>query len=265
MSYVHGYSERESVRLTEQANALEELLLSDTAYPPGSAVLEAGCGVGAQTIPLARRSPSARITAIDLSAASLDAARRRAVAAGLTSVTFQQADLQRLPFGVGTFDHVFVCFVLEHLQNPSTALRELRRVLRPGGTIICIEGDHGSFLHHPRTDASVDAWNCLIEVQAELGGDALIGRRLFPLLREAGFLVQSVSPRVVYADARSPEMRDVFARKIIAGMVEGIGESATDHSLISPARFQAGLADLRGLARSSEATLCYTFFRAEGT
>jgi SAM-dependent methyltransferase len=264
MNYVHGYSERESVRLTEQANALEDLLLSDTGYPPGSSVLEAGCGVGAQTIPLAHRSPSARITAIDLSAASPDAARRRAVAADLSNVTFQQADLQRLPFGDETFDHVFVCFVLEHLQNPSSALTELRRVLRPGGTITCIEGDHGSFLHYPWTDASLDAWNWLIEVQAHLGGDSLIGRRLFPLLREAGFRVQSVSPRVVYADARSPGMRDVFASQIIAGMVQGIGESAADHSLISPARFQAGLADLRGLPVCADATLCYTFFKAEG-
>ena len=48
--YVHGYGAREGERLLDQANALSSLLHHDTRYPPGSRVLEAGCGVGAQTV-----------------------------------------------------------------------------------------------------------------------------------------------------------------------------------------------------------------------
>ena len=59
-TYVHGYHPRENERLQDQAGALVELLHSDTAYPVGSVVLEVGCGVGAQTVTLARRSPGAR-------------------------------------------------------------------------------------------------------------------------------------------------------------------------------------------------------------
>ena len=55
--YVHGYETRENVRLQDQASALVELLHHDTFYPAGSRVLEAGCGVGAQTVTLARNSP----------------------------------------------------------------------------------------------------------------------------------------------------------------------------------------------------------------
>jgi cyclopropane fatty-acyl-phospholipid synthase-like methyltransferase len=65
--YVHGYHRRESERLQDQAGALVDLLHSDTSYPPGSRVLEVGCGTGAQTLTLARNSPGARITAVDLS------------------------------------------------------------------------------------------------------------------------------------------------------------------------------------------------------
>ncbi|HUI17113.1 MAG TPA: hypothetical protein VL244_05565, partial [Alphaproteobacteria bacterium] len=64
--YVHGYSARESERLHDQATTLAELLLSDTVFPPGARVLEAGCGTGAQTVTLARQSPAAEIVAIDL-------------------------------------------------------------------------------------------------------------------------------------------------------------------------------------------------------
>jgi cyclopropane fatty-acyl-phospholipid synthase-like methyltransferase len=68
MDYVHGYSIRENSRLHDQANTLTELLHHDTMYPPGSKVLEAGCGVGAQTVILARNNPEASITSIDISA-----------------------------------------------------------------------------------------------------------------------------------------------------------------------------------------------------
>ena len=75
--YVHGYHRDENSRLEDQAGALVDLLHADTAYPAGSLVLEAGCGVGAQTVTLAERSPNARFIAIDVSAGSLDRARRR--------------------------------------------------------------------------------------------------------------------------------------------------------------------------------------------
>ncbi len=74
-TYIHGYDPRENERLADQAGTLVDLLHSDTAYASGSNVLEAGCGVGAQTITLARRSPHARFTSVDISAASIAEAR----------------------------------------------------------------------------------------------------------------------------------------------------------------------------------------------
>ena len=74
---MHGYQPEENERLRDQAATLADLLHRGTAYPSGATVLEAGCGVGAQTITLAKRSPDARITSIDVSAASLADARRR--------------------------------------------------------------------------------------------------------------------------------------------------------------------------------------------
>jgi cyclopropane fatty-acyl-phospholipid synthase-like methyltransferase len=77
VGYVHGYDDREARRLTDQADTLVELLHGDTHFPDGATVLEAGCGVGAQTVTLASQSPGALITSIDISAASVDQARDR--------------------------------------------------------------------------------------------------------------------------------------------------------------------------------------------
>jgi SAM-dependent methyltransferase len=262
-AYVHGYHQRENERLGDQAGTLVELLHSDTAYPGGSTVLEAGCGIGAQTVTLARRSPDARFTSVDVSAASIAEARRRVDRAGLGNVELRQADIFDLPFAAESFDHVFVCFVLEHLARPVEALRILARLLRPGGTATVIEGDHGSAYFHPDSPAAHAAIQCQVTLQREAGGDALIGRQVYPLMVAAGLAAVRVSPRMVYADSSRPDVVDGFTRKTFTAMIEGVREPAIASGLIDPPSFDAGV---RALHRTAEAdgVFCYTFFKGVG-
>jgi DNA-binding transcriptional MerR regulator/trans-aconitate methyltransferase len=264
--YVHGYRAVENARLHDQAGTLAELLHGDTGFPAGSAVLEVGCGVGAQTVTVAERSPGAALTAIDLSAESLAAARKRTRDAGLRDVAFTQADIYTLPrpdgpLAAATFDHVFVCFVLEHLPRPAEAVRRLRAMLKPGGTITVIEGDHGSTYFHPDSPAARDAIACQVALQRNAGGDALIGRQLYPLLAEAGYRDVTISPRMVYVDASHPELADGFIRRTFTAMIEGIREPALAAGLIAPERFNEGIRDLLRTAEP-DGVFCYTFFKA---
>src|SRR5262249_49907640 len=222
LNYVHGYDAREARRLADQAATLIDLLHGDTRFPAGSTVLEAGCGVGAQTVTLALRNPHARIIGIDVSAPSLAKARAAIVASRCTNVTFAQATIFDLPLALQSIDHAFLCFVLEHLARPVAALGALRRVLKPGGTITVIEGDHGSTYFHPDSAQARQAIHCQVALQAVAGGDALLGRRLYPLLNEAQFDSVHVSPRMVYVDASRPELADGFTRNTFIAMIEGI-------------------------------------------
>lgn len=260
-AYVHGYGPRESVRLQDQAKTLVELLHSDTVYPEGQRVLEAGCGVGAQTVLLARNSPNALITSIDVSETSLAQARNAVQAAGLSNVTFQQADLFDLPFDPESFDHVFVCFVLEHLTEPMKALQALKGVLKAGGTITVIEGDHGSAYFYPHSEFAQKAVRCLVQLQASDGGNALIGRALYPLLKEALFDEVHVSPRMVYVDSSQPDLIEGFTMRTFSAMVEGVRKPAVAAGLISEADFDRGIADLYRTAEG-DGVFCYTFFKA---
>ena len=164
--YVHGYDHRETLRLQDQASTLVELLHSDTSYPPGSRVLEAGCGVGAQTVTLARNSPERfdhvrrHFRGAPLSRPS----EKRRPRASRTSI-FNRPTSFTCHSGPESFDHVFVCFVLEHLPRPVEALRALKSHLRKGGTITVIEGDHGSAYFHPDSEAARRAIQCQVELQ----------------------------------------------------------------------------------------------------
>jgi SAM-dependent methyltransferase len=259
-TYVHGYNVHESRRLQAQAGSVVDLLHGDTRYSPGELVLEVGCGTGAQTISLARNSPATHFVSVDRSADSLAQARGRIAAAALSNVRFLHADLFALPFAAQTFDHIFVCFVLEHSAAPADALRLLGRLLKPGGSITVFEGDHGSTYFHPHSDIAQRAVHCQIELQRRAGGNACIGRQVYPLLVNAGFRDVRVSPRMVYVDASRPDLVDGFTRRTFTAMIEGVRQRALEAGLMDAASFDAGL---RALSRTAaeDGVFCYTFFK----
>ncbi|MEU8893300.1 methyltransferase domain-containing protein [Streptomyces sp. NPDC048442] len=261
VDYVHGYSPREGQRLGDQADTLAQLLHGGTSYPPGSRVLEVGCGVGSQTVHLLRSSPGAHIVAVDQSEESL--AQARAHVTGLfpdAPVRWQQADIFELPFSDAEFDHIFVCFVLEHLADPLRALAGLRRVLRPGGTITVIEGDHGSAFFHPDSADARAAIDCQVLLQKAAGGNALLGRQVQPLLDGAGYESVVVRPRTVYADSTRPGLVDGFTRNTFLAMVESVRDDALAAALTTEADWDRGIADLHRAA-ADDGTFHYTFFK----
>lgn len=259
--YVHGYNSREWVRLQDQALTLVELLHADTLFKSGSKILEAGCGVGAQTITLAQNNPDTHITSIDISEASVAEAKRKVESQGFSNVIFQQGDIFNLTFDKSSFDHVFVCFVLEHISKPIEALTILKKYIKPGGTITVIEGDHGSTFFYPDSLHAQRAIQCQVELQRKSGGNANIGRELFPLLNRAGFDSVKVSPRMVYVDGSRPDLIEGFTKNTFTAMIEGIRESAINANMIEPAEMDRGIKDLYRTTESN-GIFCYTFFKA---
>jgi len=264
MSYVHGYSEREFERLRDQSGILESLLHSGTSYPAGSKVLEAGCGVGAQTRILAKISPGAHITSIDISEESIAKANRAIENESILNVTFHRASVLSMPFPDECFDHVFVCFVLEHLEDPPKALLEIKRVLKPGGSITVIEGDHGSCFWHPETEASLKLWDAMIDAQKMIGHDPLIGRRVFPLFKQAGFNVKNVSPRWVYTDSSNADLMDGVVNRIIVPMVESAKARILRSEMVDKSTWDKGIEDLGKSGMPPEGTFFYTWFKGVG-
>jgi ubiquinone/menaquinone biosynthesis C-methylase UbiE len=260
--YVHGYSEKESQRLHDQAATLDDLLHHDSVFPGNSKVLEAGCGVGSQTKIIAPKNPSCRFISIDKSITSLQKAKRLIRSLAIKNVEFQAGDIFALDFEDGFFDHIFVCFVLEHLPDPVRALQCLKRVLKKGGSITVIEGDHGSAYFHPNGRAAQKTINCQVKLQAKHGGNALIGREVYPLLRKAGFSRCAVSPRMVYVDSGRPGLVEGFTKKTFTAMIEGVEQEALRNRLISQKEWDKGIKELYRTAEK-DGVFCYTFFKGK--
>jgi len=154
---------------------------------PGLSVLDVGCGPGTITADLAAIVAPGRVTAVDAAPDVLEAAARVAAERGLDTVDFATADVHALDFPDGTFDVVHAHQVLQHLADPVQALREMRRVCRPGGIVAARDGDYAAMTWYPAVPA-LDEWMALYQrVARHNGGEPDAGRRMLHWARKAGF------------------------------------------------------------------------------
>ncbi|MEM9261251.1 MAG: SAM-dependent methyltransferase, partial [Bacteroidota bacterium] len=102
-----------------------------------------------------------------------------------------------------------------------------------------------------------------VTLQARKGGDANIGRRLYPLLQETGFTDIKVTPRQVYVDPSKPTLVEGFILNTFTAMIEGVVEEVIGAGILRKDEVEQGLAGLRRTA-SGDGTFCYTFFKAKG-
>lgn len=104
---------------------------------------------------------------------------------------------------------------------------------------------------------------CRIELQARAGGNALIGRRIHPLMVAAGCAAVRVSPRVVYVDASRPALVDAFTTRTFTAMIEGVRQPAISAGRIDASGFDAGIHALRRTT-AADGVFCYTFLKGVG-
>ncbi len=185
-AYTHGHHESvlRSHRWRTAANSAGYLL---PRLRPGTALLDVGCGPGTITADLAHRVEPARVTAVEISHDALTLARAEAQRQQLRNVEFVVADVFDLPFSDDTFDVVHAHQVLQHLDDPVGALREMRRVCKPGGTVAARDGDYAGFLWFPAV-SGLEEWLTLYDRLARAdGGEPNAGRHLLAWAHSAGF------------------------------------------------------------------------------
>lgn len=152
---------------------------------PGMRILDFGCGPGSISQGLAEYiTPGGSVTGIDTSPDVIATARANR---SNSAVTFLAASVYELPFPDASFDVVYGHQVLQHLAEPVTALRELRRVLRPCGLVAVRDADYGTMTHYPQT-AAIDRWLDIYHAVArDNGGEPDAGRALASWVLAAGF------------------------------------------------------------------------------
>jgi ubiquinone/menaquinone biosynthesis C-methylase UbiE len=176
-TYTHGHAPA-TVRQHGRRTADEAAAFLLPYLTSGMRLLDVGCGPGSITQGLAQRVAPGQVVGVDLSGDTLDSARANAAAQGLTNLTYEQASVYQLPFPDAAFDVAYAHQVLQHLSDPRKALREMLRVVRPGGLIAVRDVDWGTASYWP-----ADPWlDRFVETHMKTwyrnGGEPRMGRHL---------------------------------------------------------------------------------------
>src|SRR5258708_7777073 len=183
--YTHGH--HESVLRSHKWRTAENsaaYLLPHLA--PDAAVLDVGCGPGTITADLADLVPQGQVTGIDTSAEIIDQARAAVGGRSRPNLGFATGDVYALDYPDASFDVVHAHQVLQHLADPIAALREMRRVAKPGGLIAARDGDYGAMVWYPDLPVLTQWRELYRRIARAVGGEPDSGRMLHAWARQAG-------------------------------------------------------------------------------
>lgn len=260
--YLHGFSIEEQQRLYRQARFLENSVYSRVDFSGQSNLLEVGCGVGAQTEILLERFPHLKIQGIDAAPKQVAQARkhlRRAIASGRAKIDC--GDALHLPYSENSYDGAFVCWFLEHVQEPVQILSEIRRTLKPSGIIYCSEVLNATLYLHPYSPATLQYWFAFNDHQWTLKGDPFVGAKLANYLLAAGYQNVSTEVKVEYFDNRMPKKRAEFIEFWTSLLLSG-APNLIQAGRTTPREVEAMKKELDRLKTDPDAVFFYSWIQA---
>ena len=213
--------------------------------PVNGSILDVGCGTGEITARLAKKFARASLVGVDLEEQHLERARARCTAFG-ARVRFQYGDALALPFPDEQFDLVVCRHLLQAVPDAGQVLKEIRRVLRPGGRIHLIAEDYGMLLCHPTNLGSDGFWQRIPpQYGAAVGCDLQVGRKIFTMLTD--LQMTDIAADYVVVDTLRVA-RDIFAR-IWEAWRDGYTDSIVEHTAISRSEIEQRFSEMINCAR----------------
>jgi ubiquinone/menaquinone biosynthesis C-methylase UbiE len=254
--YIHGTTASEQERLAALNRLTNEQFLGFLDASSAHRILEVGSGLGILAARVAESAPNAMVVGLERSAEQL------AHAMPSSRVRFVRGDAHRLPFASGSLDLAYCRYVLEHVGDPAAVLNEMRRVLREDGRIVVMENDISAMRYDPPSAAFDEVWSAFAELQRSIGGDGLIGRKLFRMLRRAGFrdIELSIQPEVHWAGSRGFE--GWIENQL--GNLRGAYDELIESGLASHDRIDQAIEDLAALRTRDDASAIFYWNRARG-
>lgn len=186
--YIHGTAVEEQGRLRLLNNITNgsfiDFLGASLEDLDGKLIADFGCGTGDLISDIAQKYPKAEITGIEISKAQFDEAVAKT--GDNPNVTLINTDVLNCGLKDGGFDLCYCRYLLEHVPDPVAVVKEMLRVVKPGGFVTAQENDLAVVFYYPEVEGIDEVYREFCALQIELGGDPFIGRKLFDIFKRAG-------------------------------------------------------------------------------
>lgn len=264
--YLHGFSDEEQTRLRQQAKFAEHAIYRDIDFTNAQEVLEVGCGVGAQSEILLRRFPDIKLTGIDFNPRQLQAANAFLNSKEEIKNRYKvlEMDAMNMSFNAGEFDGAFLCWVLEHVPDPSRVLSEVRRVLKPGARVFITEVMNSTFFVDPYSPNVWKYWTAFNDFQYDNAGDPFVGAKLGNILTSLGYSLIKTKMFTWHLDNRHPAKRKEMFDYWLSLMLSG-AEQLMESKYIDKQTIDAAIKEMNDVKVNPNAVFMYSFMQAEAT
>jgi ubiquinone/menaquinone biosynthesis C-methylase UbiE len=255
-TYIHGTETSEQHRLVALNRLTNGPFVDFLDVGANDRIVEVGSGLGILAGAVADAAAGSRVIAIEQSAAQLASARRH------TRVWAVRGDAHAIPLADDSIDVAYARYVLEHVADPAAVLTDMRRVLRRGGKVVVMENDVTTIRFDPPCPRFEAIWVSFAILQRQLGGDALIGRRLYRLFHDAGFrqIELSVQPEVHWHGSAGwiPWVTNII------GNVESARRALIQRGLSTNGEVDAAVRELDELIARPDGSSIWIWSRARG-
>lgn len=252
--YIHGTEHTEQTRLAVLNKMTNKSFLDFLILEEKDRVLEIGSGLGILTEEVAKKIPKGKVTGLEKLEAQLEKCTVK-----IPNLTFVKGDAQEMPFEDSSFDVVYCRHILEHVNNPLKVLNEVSRVLVRKGRLFIQENNILAIEMYPDCPHFKKAWQKFALLQYELGGDALIGKKLYSLVKKSGFrkIELSPAPEFHYYDLTSfsPWIENLI------GNIEGARGKLIEYNLLTDEEIKEALGELKNFINNPEASTYFYWNR----
>jgi len=253
--YIHGTEGEEQGRLVALNNMTNKSFLDFIKLRKTDKVLEVGSGLGLLAKEVALKIPHGKVTGLEKSEDQL-----KLCPSSISNLNFVKGDVHNMPFDDNSFGVVYCRYILEHVTNPLKVLNEVRRVLVNGGRLFIQENNILAIEMYPECPHFKKAWQKFALLQYELGGDALIGKKIYSLLKKSGFkkIELSPAPEFHYYDLKTfgPWIENII------GNIEGARKKLIEYKLLTEEEIKNAIDELQNFIALNDASTYFYWNRA---